>query len=190
MSISKSSANNIITPASVGNIKMAPLPGHTVTLTAANSIPIQTQNLPVSPTSCEESVDFVVNDSKHEQINNLNTEVKAFKLFTLDQLYVLKWTIKDINVQENIPNNSLLIRSLEDELNYLRNKNQKRKSLFKLLKVNHCFPVPAFLSDANQVIYTWWWQWTLISIRKLDIQFIKKIHQKKDYNSTTSDMKA
>ena len=90
MSISKSSANNIITPASVGNIKMAPLPGHTVTLTAANSIPIQTQNLPVSPTSCEESVDFVVNDSKHEQINNLNTEVKAFKLFTLDQLYVLK----------------------------------------------------------------------------------------------------
>ena len=69
---------------------MAPLPEHTVTLTPANSIPIQTQNLPVSPTSCEESVDFVVNDSKHEQINNLNTEVKAFKLFTLDQLYVLK----------------------------------------------------------------------------------------------------
>ena len=44
------------------------LPGHTLTPTPANSTSIQTQNLPVSPNSCEEQVDFVVNDSKEKKL--------------------------------------------------------------------------------------------------------------------------
>ena len=55
---------------------MTPLPGHTLMPNPAYSNLIQTQTTPVSPTSCEEPIDFVVNDSKYEQLNN---NLKAFK---------------------------------------------------------------------------------------------------------------
>ena len=56
---------------------------------------IQTQTTPISPTSCEEPIDFVVNDSKYEQLNNnLNTKVKALKPVILEQLSVIMKTIE------------------------------------------------------------------------------------------------
>ena len=73
---------------------MTQLPGHTLMPNPANSNLIQTQTTPVSPTSCEEPIDFVVNDSKYEQFNNnLNTKVKALKPVILEQLYVIMKTI-------------------------------------------------------------------------------------------------
>lgn len=86
-------------------------------------------------------------DSKDGQIHQLDTEVKALKSFILKQLYVIKKTIEDFKVQDNIPNNWLLIQSLT---NYLRNENHKKTSIIKSLTGNHRFPAPVSPSDANQ----------------------------------------
>ena len=63
------SADNTITSASD---EMAPLPGHSLTPMSAKSDSTQTQTTPVSPISIEQPIDFIVNDKKSEQINNLN----------------------------------------------------------------------------------------------------------------------
>ena len=62
---------------------------------------------------------FIVNDTKDEQIYNLNAEVKALKSFIVEQLYVIKKSIEDIKCQESIQNSSDLLQSLKEELNYL-----------------------------------------------------------------------
>ena len=73
---------------------MTPFPGHTLTLIPANSTSIQLQTTPVLPTSCEEPIDFVVNDQKDKQIDHLNSEVKTLQLFIFEELYVFKKTIE------------------------------------------------------------------------------------------------
>ena len=54
----------------------------------SNSASTQTQTTPDSPISSEQPIDFIVNDTKDEEINNLNAEVKALKSFITEQLYV------------------------------------------------------------------------------------------------------
>ena len=81
------SADNTITSA---NDKMTAILGHPLTPMSSNSASTQTQTTPVSPVSSEQPIDFTVNDTKDEQINNLNTEVKALKSFYIEQLYVIK----------------------------------------------------------------------------------------------------
>ena len=83
---------------------------------------------------------FIVNDTKDEQIYNLNAEVKALKSFIVEQLYVIKKSIEDIKCQESIPNSSDLLQSLKQELSYLRNENLNKISIIKSLTVNHCVP--------------------------------------------------
>ena len=102
---------NTITPA---NDETTPLPGHPLTPISANSAPTQTQTTPDSPISSEQPIDFIENDMKDEQINNLNAEVKALKSFIIEQLYVIKKSIEDFKGQENIPNSdsAVLIQSL------------------------------------------------------------------------------
>ena len=106
---------NTITPANDGT---TPLPGHPLTPMSANSALTQTQTTPVSPISGEQPIDFIVNDMKDEEINNLNAEVKALKSFVIEQLYVIKNSIEDFKGQENMPNSnsSVLIQSLIQEL--------------------------------------------------------------------------
>ena len=48
--------------------------------------------------------------------------------------------IEDIKGQENIPNSSVLIQSLKEELNYLQNENPNKTSIIKSLTENHCVP--------------------------------------------------
>ena len=81
------SADNTITSA---NDKMTAILGHPLTPMSSNSAFTQTQTTPVSPVSSEQPIDFTVNDTKDEQINNLNTEVKALKSFYIEQFYVIK----------------------------------------------------------------------------------------------------
>ena len=50
---------------------------------------------------------FIVNDTKDEQIYNLNAEVKALKSFIVEQLYVIKKSIEDIKCQKSIPSSSV-----------------------------------------------------------------------------------
>ena len=64
------SADNTITSVSD---KTTPLPGHLL------RSPFQ-----VSLISSEQPIDFIINDTKDEQINNLNAEVKALKSFIVD----------------------------------------------------------------------------------------------------------
>ena len=64
-----------------GNNKTGALPGHPLTPMSAKSASTQTQTTPVSPISNEQPTDFIVNDTKDEQIYNLNAEVKALKSF-------------------------------------------------------------------------------------------------------------
>ena len=101
----------------------APLLGHPLTSMSAKSASIQTHTTPVSPISSEKPADFIVNDTKDEQIYNLNAEVKALKSFIVEQLYVIKKSIEDIKCQEStnskIQNSSDLSQSLKEELNYL-----------------------------------------------------------------------
>ena len=67
------------------------------------------------------------------EIKNLNAEVKAVKSFIAERLYVIKKSIEDIKGQENTPNISVLIQSLKEELNYLRNENLTKTSIIKSL---------------------------------------------------------
>ena len=138
---------NTITPA---NDETTPLPGHPLTPISANSAPTQTQTTPDSPISSEQPIDFIVNDMKDEQINNLNAEVKALKSFIIEQLYVIKKSIEDFKGQENIPNSdsSVLIQSLKEELHYLRNENLAKTSIIKSLTENHCVP-----GNINSVLF-------------------------------------
>ena len=85
------SPNNTITPA---NDKTTPLPGHPLTPMSPNSASTQMQAIPVSPISGEQPLDFTVNDTKDEQINNLNIEVKALKSFIIEQIYLIKKSIE------------------------------------------------------------------------------------------------
>ena len=78
----------------------------------ANSASTQTQTTPVSPISSEQPIDFIVNDARDEQINNLNAEVKTLKSLIIEQHYVVKKPIEDFKGQENIPNSSVPIQSL------------------------------------------------------------------------------
>ena len=75
------SADNTITSASD---ETTPLPGHPLTPMPANSASTQTQTTPILPISSEQSIDFIVNDTKDEQINNLNAEVKVLKSFIFE----------------------------------------------------------------------------------------------------------
>ena len=75
------SAGNTIISASN---KMTPLPGHPLTPMSAKSASTQTQTTPVSPISSEQPTVFIVNDTKDEQIYNLNAEVKALNLSLLN----------------------------------------------------------------------------------------------------------
>ena len=112
----------------------------------AKSASTQTQTTPVSPISNEQPTDFIVNDTKDEQIYNLNAEVKALKSFIVEQLYVIKKSIEDNKCQENIPNSSYLIQSLKEQLSYLRNENLNKTSIIKSFTENHC--VPANINSA------------------------------------------
>ena len=85
------SPHNTITPA---NDKTTPLPGHPLTPMSANSASTQMQIIPVSPIPREQPLDFTVNYTKDEQINNLNTEVKALKSFLVEQIYLIKKSIE------------------------------------------------------------------------------------------------
>ena len=91
------SADNTITPASD---EITPLPGHPLTPMSANSASTQTQTTPVSTISNKQPIDFTVNDTKDEQINNLNAEVKALKYFIIEQLYVMKNQLKTLRVKK------------------------------------------------------------------------------------------
>ena len=91
------------------NDKTTPPPGHPLTPISANSASTQTQTTPVSPISSEQPIDFAVNDTKDEQINNLNEQVKALKSFIMKQLYLRKKSIEDFKCQESIPNSLVLI---------------------------------------------------------------------------------
>ena len=115
---------------------------------SANSASTQTQTTHISPISSEQPIDFVVNDTKNEQINNLNAEVKALKSSIIEQLYVIKKSIQDIKGQENIPNTSVLIQSLKEELNFLRNENLTKTSIIKSLTGNHFVP-----ANINLVVF-------------------------------------
>ena len=84
------SPDNTITPA---NDKTTPLPGHPLTPMSANSASTQMQIIPVSPIPSEQPLDFTVNYTKDEQINNLNIEVKALKSFIIEQIYLIKKSI-------------------------------------------------------------------------------------------------
>ena len=130
------SADNTITPASD---KTTTLPSYKPSHTISTSI--QTQTTPVLPISSEKPIDFIVNDTKDEQINNLNEEVKALKSFIIEQLYVIKKSIEDIKGQENILNSSVLMQSLKEELNCLQNENLTKTSIIKSLTENHRVPV-------------------------------------------------
>ena len=125
---------------------MTPIPGHALTLMSANSASVQTQTTPVSPISSEQPIDFIVNDTKDEQINNLNAELKVLKSFIFEQLYVIKKSI--FKGQENIPNSSVLMQSLKEELNYLRNGNLAKTSTIKSLTENHCVA-----TNINSVVF-------------------------------------
>ena len=114
------SADNTIISASN---EMAPLPGHPLTPMFAKSASTQTQTTPVSLISNEQRPDFIVNDTKDDEIYDLNAEVKTLKSFIVEQLYVIKKSIEDIKCQEStnskIQNSSDLSQSLKEELNYL-----------------------------------------------------------------------
>ena len=132
-----STGYNIITPSSN---EITPLPGHSLIPMPTNSISTQTQSTHVSPISSEQPIDFIVNNKKDEQINNLNAEVKALKSFIIEQLYVIKKLIDDVKGQESISNSSVLIQSLKEELSYLRNENLNKTSIIKSLTEKHCVP--------------------------------------------------
>ena len=89
---------------------------------------------------------FIVNDTKDEQIYNLNAEVKALKSFIVEQLYVIKKSIEDIKCQESIPNSLDLLQSLKKELSYFRNENLIKTSIIKSLTEN--LYVPANINSA------------------------------------------
>ena len=113
---------------------------------SAKSASTQTQTTPVSPISNEQPTDFIVNDTKDEQIYNLNAEVKALKSFIVKQLYVIKKSIEDIKCQGSIPNSSDLLQSLKEELGYLRSENLNKTSIIKSVTENHY--VPANINSA------------------------------------------
>ena len=110
------SADNTIISAS--NEK-APLQGHPLSPIFAKLASTQTQTTSVSRISNEQPPDFIVNDTKDDEIYDLNAEVKALKSFVVEQLYVIKKSIEDIKCQESIQNSSDLLQSLKEELNYL-----------------------------------------------------------------------
>ena len=89
-------ADHTITSASD---KAAYLPGHPLMPVSAKSASTKTQTTPVSPISSEQPIDFIVNDTKDVQINDLNVEVKALKSFIVEQFYVIKKSIEDIKCQ-------------------------------------------------------------------------------------------
>ena len=137
------SADNTIISASN---ETTPLPGHPLTPMSAKSASTQTQTTLVSHISSEQPTDFIVNDTKDEQIYNLNAEVKALKSFIVEQLHVIKKPIEDIKCQEGIPNSSDLLQFLKEELSYLWNENLNKTSIIKSLTENYC--VPANINSA------------------------------------------
>ena len=88
---------NRISPA---NDETTPLPGHPLTSMSVSSALTQTETSPHSPISNKQPIDFIVNDMKDEQINNLNAEVKALKSFIIEQLYVIKNLLKILRVKK------------------------------------------------------------------------------------------
>ena len=138
---------NAITPA---NDETILLPGHPLMAMSANSASTQKETTPDSPISSEQPIDFTVNDMKVKQINNLNVEVKALKSFIIGQLCMIKKSIEDFKGQENVSSSSssVLIRSLKEELHYLRSKNLAETCIIKSLTENHCIP-----TNINSVLF-------------------------------------
>ena len=60
---------------------MTPLSGQLLISMSDNSASTQTQIIPILPVSSKQPV---VNDTKDEQINNLNAEVKTLKSFIIE----------------------------------------------------------------------------------------------------------
>ena len=76
----------------------------------------------------------------------MNAKIKALKSFIDEQLYVIKKIDWRHKCQESIPNSSVLIEFLKEELNYLRHENLNKTSIIKSLTENHC--VPANINSA------------------------------------------
>ena len=53
------------------------------------------------------------------EIEHLNAEVSALKVFILEQLYVIKKSMVDISSETVTPNNLELIEALKEEIRHL-----------------------------------------------------------------------
>ena len=95
--ILSASADSTITPASD---ETTSLPGHPLTPMSTNSASTQTQTTTVLPIYSEQTIDFIVNDTKDEQMNNLNAEVKALKSVITEQPNVIKNRLKTLRVKK------------------------------------------------------------------------------------------
>ena len=71
-------------------------------------------------------------DFRIEQIENLNAEVAAMKSFIMEQLYVIKKSVKDFCSENITPNNLELMETVEKEIGYLRNENITKTYVGKL----------------------------------------------------------
>ena len=77
---------------------------------------------------------------KDEQNEQLNAELKDLKSFIVEQPYVMKKVIEDLQGQKLAPSHSVVTESLKEGLRYLGNANLTKSKVIKKIPENQYLP--------------------------------------------------
>ena len=75
-----------------------------------------------------------------EKLLSLSTEINALKSFVLEQVFVIKKTLQDIQeLPNNKETNNGYVTSLTDQINFLKEENKIRNTIIQILSENQSY---------------------------------------------------
>ena len=76
----------------------------------------------------------------NEKLLSLSTEINALKSFVLEQVFVIKKTLQDIQeLPNNKETNNGYITSLTDQINFLKEENKTKNTIIQILSENQSY---------------------------------------------------
>ena len=76
----------------------------------------------------------------NEKLLSLSTEINALKSFVLEQVFVIKKTLQDIQeLPNNKETNNGYLKSLTDQINFLKEENKTKNTIVQILSENQSY---------------------------------------------------
>ena len=76
----------------------------------------------------------------NEKLLSLSTEINTLKSFVLEQVFVIKKTLQDIQeLPHNKETNNGFITSLTDQINFLKEENKTKNTIIQILSENQSY---------------------------------------------------